>query len=82
MNKLTMFVLAALAAATVAVGGLAAAPSASAAKPRPNCKALAFKMDLYHLMREQFEAVGDLYHAHYYAGMFNASADAYFDFCA
>jgi hypothetical protein len=31
MNKLTMLVVAALAAATVAIGGLAAAPSASAA---------------------------------------------------
>jgi len=31
MNKLMMFVLAALAAATVAIGALAAAPSASAA---------------------------------------------------
>jgi hypothetical protein len=30
MNKLTMFVLAALAAATVAIGALAAAPSGSA----------------------------------------------------
>jgi hypothetical protein len=33
MNKLTMFVLAALAAATAAFGALAAAPSASAAPP-------------------------------------------------
>ena len=41
MNKLTMFVLAAVAAATVAIGGLAAAQSASAAtattKLRPAC---------------------------------------------
>lgn len=33
MTKLTMFVLAAFAAATVAIGALAAAPSASAAPP-------------------------------------------------
>jgi len=33
MNKLTMFVLAALAAATVAISALSAAPSASAAPP-------------------------------------------------
>jgi len=33
MHKLTMFVLAALAAATAAIGALSAAPSASAAPP-------------------------------------------------
>jgi hypothetical protein len=37
MNKLTMFVLAAVAAATVAIGALAAAPSASASHREGNC---------------------------------------------
>jgi hypothetical protein len=38
MNKLTMLVVAALAAATVAIGALAAAPSASAEPWHPaNC---------------------------------------------
>ena len=48
MNKLTMFLLAALAAAAIGVGGLATAPSASAAKPRISCKTLAWMAEFYY----------------------------------
>jgi hypothetical protein len=54
MNKLTMFVLAALAAATVAIGALSAAPSASAQRivPENVCKALIQASDRYRRLAE------------------------------
>ena len=54
MNKLTMFLLAAVAAATVAVGALSAAPSASAQRlvPENVCKALIQAADKYRLLAQ------------------------------
>jgi hypothetical protein len=54
MNKLTMFVLAALAAATVAIGALSAAPSASAQRlvPENVCKALIQAADRYRMLAD------------------------------
>jgi len=54
MHKLTMFVSAALAAATVAFGALAAAPSASA---RPSDECLKYKQLYYLDMRYGAQAV-------------------------
>jgi hypothetical protein len=65
MKKLTMLVVAALAAATVAIGGLAAAPSASA-QPSDECR---LYKELYSLaMRQGARAVaaGDWVVAHFY----------------
>jgi len=46
MNKLKMLALAALAAATVGIGALAAAPSASALPPS-FCRAISRQADIY-----------------------------------
>lgn len=51
MNKLKMLALAALVAATVGIGALAAAPSASA-QPPFFCKALIQAADRYRLLAE------------------------------
>jgi hypothetical protein len=67
MKKLTMFLVAAVVAATVAIGALSAAPSASAQRPSPDeCR---LYKDLYSLaMRQGARAVaaGDWVVAHFY----------------
>jgi hypothetical protein len=79
MNKLTMFLLAAFAAATVAIGALAAAPSASAAAPpvtttpedRPCRLSTSLGLMIYPHMSE-IEVIGSDHKKHKYL-CYNAS---------
>jgi hypothetical protein len=66
---------AALAAAAIGIGGLATAPSASAAPARVNCKDLAWKAEFYSLMGDQ------AFDVHNYAlgGIYWGRAAAYQD---
>jgi hypothetical protein len=72
MGRLKIFAMTAIAAATIGVGGLYAAPSASA---MPNCDALFFRGDMYYNLGNVAAATGNVYQASWYWGM----AQAYFD---
>jgi hypothetical protein len=81
MNKLRMLVLAALAAATVAVGALAAAPSASAQRNQSVCDGLKMKAKVAGDLYIVWQYVGNFQLAKYYLGRsaayYDAAADCY-----
>jgi len=81
MNKLKLIATAALAAATIGIGGLATAQSASAAPARVNCKDLAWKVDFYYALADQFFLVGDVVTSARYSGMGEAFQQLYFANC-
>lgn len=73
MNKLKMLALTALGAATVGIGALAAAPSASAMRARTvDCGALAIKAKAYGDTATILLAQGSSGWAAYYAGLATA----------
>jgi hypothetical protein len=67
MNKLKMLALAALVAATVGIGALAAAPSASALPPSV-CRAISQQADIYIRLAEEsrdWVGLGAVLHRYY-----------------